>query len=212
MEKEKQTEEQRQAQWLKPAFEKGTIHWARIKGMHRSCGIYMDEVEDKVFVSQKWLYNGQILNKKELWKRARSLYPDKETHLVVQTFPLNVADVTPQWVKEQIERYDLKPSDLVNNLALTREEVGLFLNGKQSMPRFVKAMFFYYFIALGHKKRVFDECDRAKGKEVEKDTYTGIRAEEFGRKRAQEEYVKSWGTPPRLKDEDDEEDEDDTED
>lgn len=176
-----------------PKLEKGTIHWARVEEMHRAVGVFVEEQEgERVEVSQRWLHNGLLYNQEELTERARSLYPDKSTKIIANTFAIPLEEVTAQWIREQMDLNGLKPIDLVRNLGIGRSEVSLFLNAKQKMSRAMRSMFFYYFLSLEHKRTRIEErvtaSELAEALALVRERKS-VRAQDFGRTRREEEQA-----------------------
>lgn len=61
------------------------------------------------------------------------------------TFPLQVAEVTPEWIREQMELYHVRTKDLINQLALGSSGVSIAINGTRPIAPSTKALFYYYF-------------------------------------------------------------------
>jgi hypothetical protein len=53
--------------------------------------------------------------------------------------------VTPQWVKAQIRRLDLRVNDIVEHTGVNQSNVSAWINGLRPMSASVKAMFYWYF-------------------------------------------------------------------
>lgn len=91
---------------------------------------------------------GCIYTQRELIEKARYLYPSKQYKIVPLTYQLNVDDVTPEWIQEQMALYGVKPKDLVKQLALTKSSVSIIINGTRPIAASTKALIYYYFLSL----------------------------------------------------------------
>lgn len=91
---------------------------------------------------------GYIYTQRELIEKGRYLYPDKKYKIVPLTYQLNVDDITPEWIQEQMALYGVKPKDLAKQLALTKSSVSIVINGTRPIAASTKALIYYYFLSL----------------------------------------------------------------
>lgn len=130
-------------------FTKGSLAWERVLAQYRASGIHIEELgEGQIRITQRELVNGYILNQRELIARARQLYPSSTFKIIPVTFPLDTNSITPEWIREQVEYYGLKPKDLMHQLGLNQSSVSLILSGKRPMSNPMRALFYYYFLCF----------------------------------------------------------------
>lgn len=128
------------------AWDSSNIQWRRSRAMYKASGIDFEELGDnQIRVTQREFKGFRIFNQRELVERARSLYPDKKYKIVPITFPLQVAQVTPEWIQEQMKLYHVRTKDLINQLALGSSGVSIAINGTRPIAPSTKALFYYYF-------------------------------------------------------------------
>ena len=127
-----------------PAFNK-------MNAQYRSVGIYTEVLESsaegiptKVKITQAHLYNGYILNQKQLVDRAKTLFGDVKVVPVV--FSLDISFITTEWLGAKMIEFGVKRSDLIKQLAVDKSSLSLYLNGKVKMNKLVKSAFYYYFL------------------------------------------------------------------
>lgn len=126
-----------------------SIQQQRILAQYRSVGIYITlEDADTVVVKQQHITNGFVMTQKQLIDRARTIYPDKKYKIVPVVYQLDLSVVTPEWVKDKMQEYSVRPNDFVAQLGLTKSEVSLLINGKRPMSRVVRSAFFFYFLTF----------------------------------------------------------------
>lgn len=130
---------------LKP-WDKDNIQWRRAEAMFASWGIEFEECEDNVVIVRQVRHVGnRIFNQKELVSRGRSMYPDSKYKIHPVTFSLQVEDITPQWIQEQMKLYGIKSKDLGRQLALGKSTISIVINGIRDVAPSTKALFYYYF-------------------------------------------------------------------
>lgn len=113
---------------------------------YRKAGIEIQQEQDIVIIRQKRLINGYILNQKELYQRARELFPDPKIKIKSVVFSLDVNSIDEVWINEKMQEFGIKIGDLVKQTALDNSSLSLFLSGKRKMNKSVKALFYYYFL------------------------------------------------------------------
>ena len=133
-------------------FKNFPLEKMRVVGQYYSAGIEFfpdEENQDTVRVVQTRLSNGFIFNRKELVKRAKGLFPDKKIKPV--RFHLDISVITPEWVKEKMKEHNLNNNDIVSQTTIDKTTLSLYFSKKRGMTRSVRALFFYYFLALDLK-------------------------------------------------------------
>lgn len=111
------------------------------------------EVGDKtltVRVKQEKNAADNYLDKKTLVSRTRELFgkflPGWKIHPQVIPFSPNpVSDVDAQWIKKQMDKYDVRVIDLVADTGVDKTNISAWANATRPMSQPVKAMFYYYF-------------------------------------------------------------------
>lgn len=136
-----------QEQNMPIAWDKDNIQWQRLYShVYYTLGVEVELTEgDVVKVRQVAFKKLRIYNQKELHKIGRDLYPDKRYKIHPTTFSLQVEDITPEWIQEQMVRYGVKPKDLVQQLALGKATISVVINGIREVAPSTKALFYYYF-------------------------------------------------------------------
>lgn len=130
---------------LKP-WDKDNIQWQRARAMMAASGIKIEELEDgRVKVTQTKFEGARLFNQKELISRGRTFYPDPKYKVVANTYNFDADMITPEWVREQMERYGVRPKDLVHQTGIYASSISELINGNRPMSVPVKALFFYYF-------------------------------------------------------------------
>ncbi|WP_291096674.1 MULTISPECIES: hypothetical protein [unclassified Empedobacter] len=107
-------------------------------------GIEIELKDEVVVITQKRMINGKILSNKELYDRAKKVFPDHKIRPVV--YKIELDHITPQWVKDKMNEFEIKPKDLSRQTTLDISTISLILNGERKMNKSVKALFFYYFM------------------------------------------------------------------
>lgn len=107
-------------------------------------GIEIEIKDGVIVITQKRLINGNILSNKDLYDRAKKVFPNSKIRPVI--YKVELDHITPEWVKEKMEEFDIKPKDLSKQTTLDISSISLILNGERKMNKSVKALFFYYFM------------------------------------------------------------------
>ena len=102
------------------------------------------EDDDVIKITQKKLYNGLILNQKQLVERAKKIFPDKKIHPIV--FSFDASSVNLDWIKVKMDEFGIKRKDLIKQLAIDKSSLSLIFSGKTELSIRTKATFFYYFL------------------------------------------------------------------
>ena len=112
---------------------------------YRAAGIDIEIVDpDRVLISQNRLVNGYILNNKQLYDRAREIFPDG--HIISNVYSLDVDHITLDWITSRMEEFGLKRKDLIKQLAIDKVSLSKICNGVTSLSKPMKATFYYYFL------------------------------------------------------------------
>lgn len=114
--------------------------------MYAAGGIKIEEMEDnKVKVTQTKFDGFRLFNQKELVSRGRTLYPQKKYKVVANTFSFQADSISPEWIREQMQLYGIRPKDLVHQLGINSSNISELINGKRPLSTPVSALFYYYF-------------------------------------------------------------------
>ncbi|MBW2961255.1 hypothetical protein [Mesonia aestuariivivens] len=117
---------------------------------YKRAGIYIEPVFEGleqmrgIKITQKNLFNGYILNQKQLYNRAKEIFPNEKILPVV--YSLNVDDISIDWINSRMEEFGIKRNDLIKQLALDKSSLSLYLSGKRKMDKSQKAAFYFYFL------------------------------------------------------------------
>ncbi len=112
---------------------------------YKRLGINIEILQDNtVKITQSRLINGNILNQKELHKRAREIF--SEHKIIPIVFSLQVDNIDLDWVKNKMKEFGIKQKDLLKQLAIDKTSLNLVLSGKANLSRLMKVGFFYYFL------------------------------------------------------------------
>ena len=124
--------------------------------LYKSVGLFIEVLETdennvvtKVKIKQKHLYNGYILNQKQLVERAKFLYSNAglpKVKVIPVVYSFDVSVVSLEWLKNKMDEFGIKRSDLLKQLSIDKSSLSLLLSGKRKMNKLVKAAFYYYFL------------------------------------------------------------------
>lgn len=109
----------------------------------------IDDENNIVKVFQKRLFNGYILNQKELHERAKEIFPDAK--IQPNVFSLDVSKIDVDWINERMNEFGIKRNDLIKQLALDKSYISRLFSDennqfKINLTNQVKAMFYFYFL------------------------------------------------------------------
>ena len=86
--------------------------------------------------------NTLILRTKELFSY---FFPDYEITVTAVPYQANPTEkVTPEYIREAMNSYDIKVKDIVDETGIDKSNVSAWVNGTRSMSQPVRAMFYYY--------------------------------------------------------------------
>ena len=83
-----------------------------------------------------------ILRTKELFLHFFPEYKIEVTAIPYQANPTE--KVTPEYIREAMNSYDIKVKDIVDETGIDKSNVSAWENGTRSMSQPVRAMFYYY--------------------------------------------------------------------
>ncbi len=158
-------------------MDRNDIKVQRIFAQYRACGIFIEEKDNNVVtIEQRKIFNSRtaILSQRDLIKRARTLYPEKEFKIVPITYKIDHNMVTPSWIKEQMTEFFVKPKDLANQLGFNQSEISLFLNGERTLSRGVRSSFYYYFLARKIQRDLGQDLEQLEKKNDELESMLSI--------------------------------------
>lgn len=109
----------------------------------------IDDENNVVKVFQKRLFNGYILNQKQLVERAKEIFPDAK--IQPNVFSLDVSKIDVDWINERMNEFGIKRNDLIKQLALDKSYISRLFSDennqfKINLTNQVKAMFYFYFL------------------------------------------------------------------
>lgn len=153
------------------SWDESNVQWARLHSWyHNQQGVEIKPLAEDptVILSRQWSLTdrGCLYTRKDLVEKARRLYPDKKYKVGVNTYSLQVSDITPEWIQEQMQLYGVKPSDLVRQLALSKASVSVLINGNRPMASHTKALIFYYFLSLRLSKIAYSDINASELQEA----------------------------------------------
>lgn len=119
---------------------------SRSIAFHRGIGIDIREEAHAIIVTQTHVTDGHIRTNQELYDIGRRWYPDRERPITPVVYRLSLADITPEWVNDQVKAHKLSRSTLKAQTGLTASELSDMLNGRRPMTRTTRAMFYYFFL------------------------------------------------------------------
>jgi hypothetical protein len=123
---------------LTPAQQDSINHYQRM-------GITFSFTEEGIIlIKQERLINGYILNNKQLYAKARSIFPEGRIKPLVYSFQAN--DVTLEWIEAKMDEFGLNRKDLVKQLAFNKDWLSLIFAKKEPLTPVIKAAFYYYFL------------------------------------------------------------------
>lgn len=130
-------------------------------GRYKSVGIHIEvnEQEKIVTITQKELLNGYILTNKQLHQTARDLF-DKAYKIIPIVFSLDVSEITPEWIAEQMTLLGIKPKDIIGQLCVDKSSLSLYLNGRNKMNKLVRSAFYYYFLVYKINRDLRDQINK----------------------------------------------------
>tara|TARA_X000000950_G_C13369034_1_gene439612 strand:+ start:75 stop:488 length:414 start_codon:yes stop_codon:yes gene_type:complete len=111
---------------------------------YRKVGIEIRKEDEVVIISQKKIYNGFILNQKQLIERAKKIFPDQKIRPAV--FSLDVSEITLEWIDDKMKEFGIKRKDLIKQLAIDKTSLSVIFSGKVELSKRTKASFYYYFL------------------------------------------------------------------
>lgn len=81
---------------------------------YRKAGIDIEIMdEETIKITQARLLNGYILSNKQLYERAREVFPDKNIKITPVVYSLNVDDIDMSYVKNNMEEFGIHRNDLI---------------------------------------------------------------------------------------------------
>lgn len=112
---------------------------------YAKAGIDIELIDnDTVKITQSRLLNGYILNNRQLYERAKAIFPDKIIRPVV--YSLQVDDIDLNWIEAKMDEFGIKRKDLIKQLAIDKSSLSLIFSGTTNLSARTKATFFYYFL------------------------------------------------------------------
>lgn len=118
---------------------------AAVLGKYKAMGIEFKTLsEDVISITQKRLVNGYVLNNKQLYDRAKQVYPGKKIRPIV--FSLQVDNIDISWILDKMREFGINRKDLIKQLAIDKSSLSLILSGKRELSKPMRALFYYYFM------------------------------------------------------------------
>jgi|GEM_PF-645403 len=128
---------------------------------NRRFGIDIELLENNIIkITQARLLKGFLFNQKELYDRARKIFPDKEIKIIPVVYNLQLSDITEEWIFAKMDELGIKRKDLIKQLGVDSSYLSLLFADKSNprkinLTRSMKATFYYYFLTyrLGREFR-----------------------------------------------------------
>jgi len=120
---------------------------------NRRFGIDIEVLENGIVkITQARLLKGFLFNQKELYDRARKIFPDKRTRIIPVVYSLRLDDITEDWILGKMEELGIRRKDLIKQLGADSSYLSLLFADpsnprKINLTRSMKATFYYYFMA-----------------------------------------------------------------
>jgi len=120
---------------------------------YRRMGIDIEVLEDNfIKITHARFKNRILLNQKELYERARKIFPDKKYKIIAVVHCLRPSEITKEWIVSQMDELGIKRNDLIKQLGIDKAYLSLLLSDKPNkrsinLSRSMKATFFYYFLS-----------------------------------------------------------------
>jgi hypothetical protein len=125
--------------------------------VYKGISIRFKRAENTVQVEQMNLRAGRIFSKNQLRKMTLEVFKyENLTELSIQTklyFPKKT-DLNLSWFNKKIKEYPVKIKNLIQRLKIKKEDMQLFLEGKQT-PMYVCTLLFYYFYSVENNQISF---------------------------------------------------------
>jgi len=130
----------------KTAVSKSISNYARMGIDIEILGIENNKA--KVKISQNRLINGYILNQKELVERVKEAFEPTglKTVVIPSVYSLDVNTIDVDWIKEKMNEFGIKRTDIIKQMAIDKSTLSLYLSGERELYKSVKAAFYFYFL------------------------------------------------------------------
>ncbi|QDO95745.1 hypothetical protein FNB79_15275 [Formosa sediminum] len=122
-------------------------------GKHKATGIQIELLEldgntARVKICQKSIFNGYILNQKQLVDIVKSVFEPTtlQTKVIPVVYSLQVNHIDLDWITSKMQEFGIKRKDLIKQLAIDKSSLSLILSGKRELSKPIRATFFYYFL------------------------------------------------------------------
>jgi len=128
---------------------------------NRRFGIDIEILDYNIIkITQARLLKGFLFNQKELYDRARKIFPNKEIKIIPVVYNLQLSDINEEWILEKMDELGIKRKDLIKQLGADSSYLSLLFADKSNprkinLTRSMKATFYYYFMTyqLGREFR-----------------------------------------------------------
>lgn len=122
---------------------------------YKKVGIEISEIDSsKVKIKQISLINGYILNNKQLYNRAREIFPNR--HIIPVVYSLNCKEINLEWIEAKMIELGINKKDLIKQLAIEKSNMELLFSNKTKLTNRTKAAFFYYFLSFELNNKLRD--------------------------------------------------------
>lgn len=122
---------------------------------YRRMGIDIEVHDDTVTIAQNRLPNGYILNNRQLYDRAKEVFPDKKIVPVVHSLDVNSIDL--EWIENKMREFGIGRKDLIKHLAIDKASLSKIFTQRTGLSKPMRATFFYYFLTYELNRDLRDQ-------------------------------------------------------
>ena len=105
--------------------------------------IYLTD-SNTVQITQSKLFNGYLLNQKQLIDRAKEIFPDQKVKPSV--YSVDVTNIDIDWVRKKMDEFGIKRKDIIKQLAIDKSTLSSMFSGDRGLTKSQRAAFFFYFL------------------------------------------------------------------
>lgn len=91
---------------------------------YRRMGIDIEVLdEDTVKIAQKQLFNGYMLNQKQLVERVKKVFEGQKIKVVPVVYCLDLSEIDINWVQDMMLEHGIKRKDLIKQMAIDKSSL-----------------------------------------------------------------------------------------
>lgn len=99
-----------------------------------------------VIIRQVRVINGLLLTNKQLYDRAKKVFPGYKLKIKPVVYRLDLQGVNIEWVNQKMEEFGIKKGDLIRQLGIEKDQINMFLSKKVNLTIIEKTAIYYYFM------------------------------------------------------------------